>query len=121
MLFLPEGVRVHLCTRPADMRKSFDGLCGLTRTVIGANPQCGHLFVFMNRRRDYVKILYWSYGGFCLWAKRLEQGRFAMPDVGGVAVTLSATELAMWLDGIEAAPVRRRRFALPEQTAIMAA
>jgi len=76
MLF-PEGaVRVHLYGRPVDMRKSFDGLYALARHGVGQDPLSGHLFVFINRRATQMKVLYWDRSGFCIWAKRLESGRF---------------------------------------------
>jgi transposase len=107
---------VYLCTQATDMRKSFDGLIAATKAVIGADPLSGHLFVFVNRQANYAKVLYWSRGGFCLWAKRLERGRFARAGAGvGVAsVPMTDTELMMWLDGIEIdRAVKRKRFVLP--------
>jgi len=112
---LPHGVRVFLCTQPTDMRKSFAGLVAATKAVIGADPLSGHLFVFVNRQANYAKVLYWSRGGYCLWAKRLERGRFASAGGAGAAVAMTDTELMMWLDGIELrGTVRRKRFTLPE-------
>jgi transposase len=112
---LPHGVRVFLCTQPTDMRKSFEGLIAATKAVIGADPLSGHLFVFVNRQANYAKVLYWSRGGYCLWAKRLERGRFASAVGAGTAVPMTDTELMMWLDGIEwRGAIRRKRFVLPE-------
>lgn len=114
MVTLPAGVRVYLCTRATDMRKSFDGLIAATKSVIGVDPLSGHLFVFVNRQANYAKILYWSRGGYCLWAKRLEAGRFARVDANGTAALITDTQLMMWLDGIEMAnTVQRKRFVLP--------
>lgn len=76
-MFFPEGAeRVHLYGRPVDMRKSFDGLYALARHGVGQDPLSGHLFVFINRRATQMKVLYWDRSGFCIWAKRLESGRF---------------------------------------------
>lgn len=76
-MFFPEGqIRVHVYGRPVDMRKSYDGLYALTRQELGQDPLNGHLFVFINRRATQMKVLYWDRSGFCIWAKRLEQGRF---------------------------------------------
>lgn len=112
---LPSGVRVFLCTQPTDMRKSFDGLITATRAVIGQDPLSGHLFVFVNRQANFAKILYWSRGGYCLWAKRLEQGRFAIANDRGVAMSMTDTELMMWIDGIDLnKTVQRKRFVLPD-------
>jgi len=116
MATLPLGVRVFLCTQATDMRKSFDGLIAATKTLIGADPLSGHLFVFMNRKANYAKVLYWSRGGYCLWAKRLERGRFAkgVTMTAGVSVQMTDTELMMWLDGIELSrTMQRKRFVLP--------
>ena len=79
MMHLPASVRVYLCTVPCDMRRSFDGLCALVSGTMQLDAFAGHLFVFANRRRDRVKILYWDRDGFAVWAKRLEEGTYAMP------------------------------------------
>jgi transposase len=120
MLTLPSAVRIHLATRPVDMRKSFDGLALQARHVLEQDPLSGHLFVFFNRTRDMVKVLWWHAGGFCLFAKRLEQGRFRLPLPAleqGAAVTLEAVELALLLEGIDLrAAVRRPRWEPPQPT-----
>ena len=100
MLRLAAGTRVFVSTSPTDMRKSFDGLYALTKSVLEQDPLSGHLFVFVNRKRDYTKILYFERGGLCLWAKRLEQGHFAHLIGNDSVVPLSDTQLMMWLDGI---------------------
>ena len=80
MLSLPPSVRVFVCTVPTDMRKSFDGLCALVQAVLKQDPFSGHLFTFLNRRKDKVKILYWDRSGFFLLYKRLEEGTGLAPD-----------------------------------------
>jgi transposase len=107
-MFFPEGqIRVHLYGHPVDMRKSFDGLHALARHGMGQDPLSGHLFVFINRRATQMKVLYWDRTGFCLWAKRLEQGRF-LPDWNRVANReMDWTGLKLLLEGIE--PGRRRK------------
>ena len=105
MLSLPPSVRVFVCTAPTDMRKSFDGLCALVETVLKQDPFSGHLFVFLGRRRDKVKILYWDRSGFFLLYKRLEEGTFAMPERAEVG----PRELLLLLEGIEASQVHQRR------------
>ena len=111
---LPYGVRVFVCTQPTDMRKSFDGLIAATKSVIGQDPLSGHLFVFVNSKANYAKAIYWSRGGYCLWARRLEQGRFTRLLGKGTAVALTDTQLMMWLDGIELShAVQKKRFSLP--------
>ena len=111
---LPYGVRVFVCTQPTDMRKSFDGLIAATKSVIGQDPLSGHLFVLVNSKANYAKAIYWSRGGYCLWARRLEQGRFARLLGQGTSVALTDTQLMMWLDGIELShAVQKKRFSLP--------
>ena len=118
---LPHGVRVFVCTHATDKRKSFDGLVGLTRQVLGQDPVSGDLFVFVNRRATMVKVLYWSRGGFCLWAKRLERGRFAAFRGDAITATLTDTQLMMWLDGIDLHSARQTmRFDLPARRAASA-
>ena len=72
MIAIPSGASIFLCLAATDMRKSFDGLTGLVRSEFCREPNDGSLFLFINRRRDRIKILYWEVGGFALWYKRLE-------------------------------------------------
>ena len=72
MILLSSAVRIFLCTRPTDMRKGFDGLAGLVQERFGQDPLSGHLFVFLNRRRDRIKILYWDRDGLAIWYKKHE-------------------------------------------------
>jgi transposase len=114
---LPAAVRVFLCTRPTDMRKSFDGLTGLVQECFGQDPLSGHLFLFLNRRRDRVKILFWDRDGLVIWYKRLEAGTFqqlvlpssADRSTGQAGIELTATELALLLTGIDLTTARRRK------------
>ena len=102
---------IWLSTEPADMRRSFDGLCALVSSHLGENPASGRWYVFVNRRRTMVKVLGFEHGGFFIWAKRLEQGLFASPGAlasGRAALSLSRTELSALLEGIDIT-VRRRR------------
>jgi len=108
MLTLPENVRIFLAAGPTDMRKSFDTLAALTREVIGQDPRSGHLFVFCNRNRDRLKILHWESSGYWLLSKRLERGTFAWPAAGAARVTLTATELAVLLGGLDVRDTRKR-------------
>jgi transposase len=106
-MFFPEArVRVFVHGRPVDMRKSFAGLIALTKQALAQDPLSGHLFVFINRRGDYLEALYWDRTGFCLWAKRLERGRFVSNWRATAHRELDATGLKLLLEGIE--PGRRR-------------
>jgi transposase len=109
MLSLPTKVRVFLCTRATDMRKSFDGLHGLVLEVLRQDPQSGDLFVFLNRRRDRMKILLWEGDGLAIWYKRLESGTFALPAGRGDSLVLSSAQLALLLGGIDLAQTRPRK------------
>lgn len=109
------GVRIFLCTSPADMRKGFDTLASLVREHLGHDPLSGHLFLFVGRSRDRLKIMYWDVDGYALWYKRLEEGTFRLPSAknSGASVELKASELAMLLEGIDLTSIKRgRRFSL---------
>jgi len=111
MLNLPLPVRIFLCTRHADLRKSFDGLAQLVREHLGADPLSGHLFIFRNKRGDRLKLLYWDRDGYAIWYKRLEIGTFRFPALSGDndGVEIPAADLAMILEGIDLASVKRDR------------
>lgn len=102
--------RVYLCTSPTDMRKGFDTLAVLVRETLSCDPLSGHLFLFVGRRRDRLKILYWDRDGYALWYKRLEQGTFRLPKAqpDTARVELKASELAMLLEGIDLRSIKRR-------------
>ena len=108
-MFFPEGqIRVHVYGRPVDMRKSYDGLYALTRQELVQDPLNGRLFVFINRRATQMKVLYWDRTGFCVWAKRLEQGRFLSDWGRATTREMDWTGLKLLLEGIEAKVVRKR-------------
>jgi transposase len=111
MISLPPAVKIFLCTQPADMRKSFDGLKSLVEQFLECDPLSGHLFVFRNRRSDRVKVLYWDRDGLALWYKRLEVGTFRFPAVraGHTRLEVQPAELTMLLDGVDLASVKRRK------------
>jgi transposase len=110
MLSLSPGVRIWLCLAPTDMRRGFDGLAALTRQVLAQDPlAAGHLFVFVSRRADRLKALWWEGDGYALFYKRLERGTFRLPAVAGDSVVLSPAQLAMLLEGIDPAGARRRK------------
>ncbi len=111
MTHLPASVRVYLCTVPCDMRRSFDGLHALVSGAMQLDAFGGHLYVFSNLRRDRIKILYWDRDGFAVWAKRLEEGTYAMPfsDNGEMRREISAQELGALLSGIDLSQAKRRK------------
>jgi len=111
VLTLPPTVRVFIAVQPADLRKGFDGLAAVTRSVIHEDPTSGHLFVFFNRRSDRSKVLYWDRSGWCVFYKRLERGTFKMPRIalaGAAHIEMEAAELALVLEGIDLRDARRR-------------
>ena len=93
------------------MRRGFDGLAAMTREIIGADPLSGHLFVFRNRRRDRMKVIYWDRDGFALWYKRLERGTFRFPaPLDGVhSVEVDHATLTLILEGIDVRGARRQQ------------
>ena len=101
MIAIPTGMRIYLAMGPTDMRKGFDGLSMLAQEVLKQEPFSGHLFVFRGKRGDLVKVLYWDGQGFCLFAKRLEKGRFVWPITKEGSVTLTPAQLSMLLEGID--------------------
>lgn len=103
MLSLSPNVGIYLCVEPVDMRKSFDGLSALVMDVLERDPLSGQLFIFCNRNGDKLKVLYYDGQGLCQWYKRLERGRFRIPRSQGEAVTLTAKELSLLMDGLDMA------------------
>ncbi len=112
MLSLSARTSVYLCVRPVDLRKSFDGLSAMVEVVFQQNVFDGHLFLFINKRRDRVKALWWEQDGLVIWYKRLERGGFELPRdaLEQEHVTLDATALAMLLGGVPLATPRRVRY-----------
>jgi transposase len=109
VLSVGHGASVVLATEPVDLRRGHDGLVTLVRERWRADPYSGELFVFFGRRMDRVKILFFSAGGFVVYYKRLERGRFTMPRIpeGASQIALDAASLAMLLDGVDLRAVRR--------------
>lgn len=102
MLHLSTSCNYYLYSDPADMRKSFDGLCGIIKSQMSLNALNGSVFIFMNRRRTQVKLLLWEGDGFAIYYKRLEQGTFELPAVSGSSATmaLDARQLQFILQGV---------------------
>jgi transposase len=115
MLTLPPSVRIWCSTAPTDLRRGFDGLSGLVRSELHADPLSGHLFVFFNRKADRLKVLYWDRDGMCIWYKRLERGRFHFPTAEAASLELTPGQLQMILDGVDVERVRRfKRYQRPQ-------
>lgn len=111
MILLPRAVRVYFATQPVNLRKSFEGLSNEIRCALGHDPLSGHMFVFLNRRKNQVKLLVWTRGGFTIVHKRLERGTFAFPArvvEGAASIALDVHELSMLLEGIEVARVKTK-------------
>lgn len=115
MLSFPTGLQVFMAVEPVDMRKSFDGLSAAVQTVFDRNVLEGHLFLFLNRRRDLLKCLWWDRDGLALFSKRLELGSYEVPrhDPQTKQLRLDATQLALLLSGVQLSSVQRRRRYVP--------
>lgn len=121
MIALPLQIRVFLYRLPTDMRKSFHGLVALTESALQQDPLSGSLFVFLNRRRDRIKILYWGQTGFCIWYQQLEKGTYQLPEEpreGQEVLEVTRSQLSLILDGIDLCSARqRKRFQSPKESA----
>jgi transposase len=113
MITLASWTRVWLAVGRTDMRKGFDGLSALVRQKLAQDPFCGHLFVFHGRRGDLLKVLWYDGQGLCLFAKRLEKGRFVWPSPADGMVVISPAQLGMLLEGIASGSVNSRCYANP--------
>ena len=100
MIALAPGTKVYLACKPVSMQKGFDGLSALAHQVLNGDPYSGHLFLFRGKRGDYFKALYWDGSGMCLFAKRLEKGRFVWPPLVDGGIVLSPAQLALLIEGI---------------------
>ncbi|MHC4073791.1 MAG: IS66 family insertion sequence element accessory protein TnpB [Planctomycetota bacterium] len=111
MLPVVNQLRFFLYRHPTDMRKSFDGLCGVINQALAMDPLSGDVYVFVNRRRDRIKLLVWDRGGFWIFYKRLEQGTFQLPPDSGKrdTIVLPYAELMMLIEGIDFSSVKHRK------------
>ena len=110
MIGVPGNVRVYLACGVTDMRKGFDGLAARVQTVLQLDPHGGALFVFRGRRGDLLKVLWWDGQGLCLFAKRLERGRFLWPQAKDGSVVLTPAQLSMLLEGSRRSVKRASRW-----------
>lgn len=112
MFSLGSSHRFYLYDGHCDMRKSFDGLCGLVISAMERRPTSGEVFVFLNRNRTHIKLLHWERGGFVLYYKRLEQGTFSV--LGDRGRELSWSDLVLMVEGIQVVrSIRKKRYFLP--------
>jgi transposase len=104
-------VRIFVCLAPIKMQFSFDTLMGVAQKTFDQDPLSGHLFLFFNRKRDRIKILFWDVDGFCIWYKRLEVGAFQLPVAteGDQGIELNGRQLNQLLGGLDLRNGRRRR------------
>ena len=120
MIALPPQVRVFLYRLPTDMRKSFHGLIALVESAVQQDPLSGSLFVFLNRQRDRIKILYWGQTGFCIWYQQLQKGTYQLPDERSLeeqqTIEVTRSQLSLILDGIDLSSARQRmRYQVPRE------
>ena len=101
MIALPASTRIWIAAGVTDLRRGFDGLSAIAQTTLKENPFSGHVFVFRGRRGDLIKLLWWDGDGLCLFAKRLERGRFIWPQADSGVVCLTRAQLSMLLEGID--------------------
>ena len=119
MIAFQPQIRVFLYRLPTDMRKSFNGLVALTESALNQDPLSGSLFVFVNRRRTQMKILYFDTGGYCIWAKRLERGRFQPVAHDGDRLQLDGTQLQCLISGLDWRKARQSKRFSPTQPTSM--
>ena len=111
MLGFSSHLRYFLCCGEVDMRNGFDGLAGIVRNTLKKDPISGDVFIFINRRRTHIKILYWDGDGFALFYKRLERGRYARTTHNDLSKQISREELMMLLEGLSfKAVIKKKRF-----------
>lgn len=120
MILVPRAVRVYFATQPTNLHKSFDGLVNEIRHTLGHDPLGGHVFVFLNRRKNQVKLIVWTRGGFTIVHKRLERGTFTFPSrvtADATSIAIDVHELAMLLEGIDVSRAKAKpRWEPPPRT-----
>ena len=117
MIGLPSTVKIFLITEPTDMRKGFYTLADIVKRL-GHNPLLGHLFVFLSKKSDRCKILFWSDGGFILWYKKLERGKFKKPKVATqeTEIFISPSQLTLILEGVDFTKIKKSKRWNPQNT-----
>lgn len=121
MLTLPPAVRIYVAAEPVDMRRSFHGLAASVRGQLQLDPSSGHLFVFLNRRANLLRAIFWDRTGYAILAKRLSQGTFSLPVLvpdGARQVTVSGAQLGLMLEGLDLRGARQRKRYQPREVAL---
>lgn len=109
MLGLSANLRYFLCCSAIDIRNGFDGLAGIVRNHLGKDPVTGDVFIFLNKNRTHIKLLYWDGDGFALFYKRLERGRYAFTAHHGLSKQIGREELLMLLEGLSFQEMSRKK------------
>ena len=122
MFTLSSHHKFNLFSQPTDMRKGFNGLSGIVNNILKDNPRSGEVFIFINKRRNKIKLLQWQGGGFVLYYKRLEQGAFELPEYEELAgsIVLSYTKMAMIVDGLSIKNIASRKRFNPVNSTVIA-
>ncbi len=115
MFTLSSSSKFHLYSEPTDMRKSFDGLSGIIQNILSENPCSGDVFIFINKKRNKVKLLHWQGISFVLYYKRLEEGTFELPqyDIDSGSITLNYSQIVMLIDGLSIKNIKKRKQYVP--------
>ncbi|MCI0556831.1 MAG: IS66 family insertion sequence element accessory protein TnpB [Anaerolineae bacterium] len=110
MFFISDAIKIYFCTRPTDMRMSFNGLYGVIKSFMDNDPMSGRLFVFRNRRGDKLKVMFWDRDGFVIWYKYIRKGTFRFPPVAaGTSMEIDYATMMMILEGIDLKSARRQK------------
>ncbi len=122
MFNLSSSTKIFVCTKPVDMRRSFNGLYALTQSIMKQDPFSGHFFLFKSRRGDFLKVFWWDRDGFAIFSKRLEVGSFQFPEVRFVdgsyePVEIERAQFLLMLEGIDTSNIKRHKRYQREQVA----
>jgi transposase len=103
------AVKIFAYSEPTDMRKSFQGLCALVTNSMGQDPLSGSFYIFRNKKKDKLKLLYWDQSGFAIWYKQLQEGKFNFPESNGVCLEIDSSLMSLILEGIEISSAKRQK------------
>ena len=112
-MIIPSTVVFFVYTAPTDMRKGFNGLSALVINELGADPLSGHFYIFRNKKKNKLKILYWVKSGYAIWYKQLQEGKFRFPSCTGSSIEIDFSQLSMILEGVDLTSIKyQKRFVL---------